>query len=309
MEKSYTAIGGLEFYGITEAINGGYIGVGYISENYLDTGNAYLLKIDNNGNEVWSNKFRLKNATSAHTIQKINGGYLVGENTSIYTKEQPFFVRTNLNGDTLYSKALNFSQKAFFTDLKIINSNKYVLCANEDTLVGVYWDGKAKIVLIDSMGQVLHEKEFFYGWGELLESVLPLSNGDIISSGLTESFGYYHYYSDIFLIRMDSSLNVPPIGINSENRKIPMENQLLQNYPNPFNSTTVIRFNVNHSFTHVKLIIYDNLGRQVDILVNKTVTAGSYSVVWDATNNASGVYFYKLITGDFINTKKMILIK
>jgi hypothetical protein len=59
----------------------------------------------------------------------------------------------------------------------------------------------------------------------------------------------------------------------------------------------------------VKLVIYDVLGREVTTLVNEKLNHGTYVADWDGTNYSSGVYFYKLITGEFIETKKMVLIK
>jgi hypothetical protein len=59
----------------------------------------------------------------------------------------------------------------------------------------------------------------------------------------------------------------------------------------------------------VKLTIYDPLGREVTTLVNEQLKPGTYEVGWDATNYPSGVYFYKLMTDNFINTKRMVLIK
>jgi hypothetical protein len=83
---------------------------------------------------------------------------------------------------------------------------------------------------------------------------------------------------------------------------------LLQNYPNPFNPTTYIKFDLPQQ-SYVKLIIYDMLGREIETLVNEKLNAGSYSYDWNGDKFASGVYFYKLIAGDFVETRKMVLIK
>lgn len=88
----------------------------------------------------------------------------------------------------------------------------------------------------------------------------------------------------------------------------PKEFSLTQNYPNPFNPQTKIKFSVpKASFT--KLIIYDLLGREVATLVNEELKPGTYETDWDASNYSSGVYFYKLVAGDFTETKKMVLMK
>jgi photosystem II stability/assembly factor-like uncharacterized protein len=90
--------------------------------------------------------------------------------------------------------------------------------------------------------------------------------------------------------------------------EVPSEYSLLQNYPNPFNPETKIKFSMPGSgFTLLK--IYDALGREISTLVNEELNPGTYEAGWNASKNTSGIYFYKLTSGDFTETKKMILIK
>jgi len=81
-----------------------------------------------------------------------------------------------------------------------------------------------------------------------------------------------------------------------------------QNYPNPFNPTTQIRFSIPSSDV-VTLKIYSLLGEEVKTLINEDMTAGSYELDFNASNLASGLYFYTLSSGDFVSTKKMMLLK
>jgi hypothetical protein len=83
---------------------------------------------------------------------------------------------------------------------------------------------------------------------------------------------------------------------------------LAQNFPNPFNPTTNINFSVPKS-QFVNVSIYDITGKLVQELVNSNLAAGKYNTTWDAANFSSGVYFYKIQAGDFIEMKKMSLIK
>jgi hypothetical protein len=83
---------------------------------------------------------------------------------------------------------------------------------------------------------------------------------------------------------------------------------LEQNYPNPFNPVTSINYQLAAN-CYVSLKVFDVTGREVAVLVNGKQNAGSYKIEWDASKFSSGVYFYKLITGNYINTKKMMLIK
>jgi type IX secretion system substrate protein len=89
---------------------------------------------------------------------------------------------------------------------------------------------------------------------------------------------------------------------------IPREFTLSQNYPNPFNPTTKIRFALpERSFA--KLVVYDILGTEVATLVNQQLNAGTYEADWSADKFSSGVYCYKLTADDYVDTKKMILVK
>lgn len=94
----------------------------------------------------------------------------------------------------------------------------------------------------------------------------------------------------------------------SSNEELPTVYKLYNNYPNPFNPSTTIKYDVpKNSF--VKLTIFDILGREVDKLVNQDMQPGRYDVQWDAKSYASGTYLYKLEAGDFVEIKKMILVK
>lgn len=94
---------------------------------------------------------------------------------------------------------------------------------------------------------------------------------------------------------------------------VPSDFELFQNYPNPFNPTTTIQFKVPET-SDVSIVIYDMLGQVVKTLFTENVQAGKYSVDWNGTNNAglkmsSGSYIYRMTTGNFIETKEMILLK
>jgi hypothetical protein len=95
---------------------------------------------------------------------------------------------------------------------------------------------------------------------------------------------------------------------------VPNSFNLSQNYPNPFNPVTKIKFSLpalklREAGVPVKLIIYDILGREIATIVNEQLKPGSYEIEWDGSQYSSGIYLYKLISGDFTESKKMVLIK
>ncbi|MFI5144159.1 MAG: SBBP repeat-containing protein [Ignavibacteria bacterium] len=99
-----------------------------------------------------------------------------------------------------------------------------------------------------------------------------------------------------------------PIGIKPISEEIPKEYKLYNNYPNPFNPSTSITFDLPKS-EYVKLSVYDLLGREVEIILSEKLNAGKYRVDWNAGSYPSGVYFYKLVSDDFTDVKKMVLVK
>ncbi len=102
------------------------------------------------------------------------------------------------------------------------------------------------------------------------------------------------------------------IGIQTISTEIPESFSLSQNYPNPFNPSTTIQFSIPYVESTrwgVSLKIYNILGNEITTLVNQSLSPGTYSVDWDASNYPSGLYFYTLRSGDYTETKKMILLK
>ena len=97
------------------------------------------------------------------------------------------------------------------------------------------------------------------------------------------------------------------VGVD-ESESFPTEYSLKQNYPNPFNPVTTLEYTL-FSPGEVSLIIYNLFGQEVARLVSEVQQAGYHEVTWDASNFASGIYFYRLQAGDFVQTRKMVLLK
>ncbi len=123
------------------------------------------------------------------------------------------------------------------------------------------------------------------------------------------------YYDNLYLQWNKKNQRVTQILKLSATRIVDVENRnnnfnfsLVQNYPNPFNPTTKIEYSIPHQ-SFVILKVYDILGREVVTLVNEEKAAGNYNVAFDGSALSSGVYFYKIQTGNFVEVKKMILLK
>jgi hypothetical protein len=128
-----------------------------------------------------------------------------------------------------------------------------------------------------------------------------------INSCMLDRYNYYISGGYDFA-SIHHTTNGGSVGINNNLGNIPYKFSLSQNYPNPFNPSTTIKYNVP-SRSQIILKVYNINGKEVAELVNEVKSQGSYETKFDAGNLPSGIYYYKLISGDFSETKKMILIK
>ena len=120
-------------------------------------------------------------------------------------------------------------------------------------------------------------------------------------------------YTVAFFNSMDNCIEACFLASNDEINQLPQAFNLYNNYPNPFNPVTTLRYDIPEN-SHVTITIYDMLGRQVKTLINQTQDAGYKSLIWDATNDygkpvSAGIYLYQIQAGEYISTKKMVLLK
>jgi len=143
------------------------------------------------------------------------------------------------------------------------------------------------------------------------------NNGIVIqwTSELLDSLIAYYEDKIRFMTLSEACQYFKKDEVSIANRKLPYINQFLlcQNYPNPFNPSSTISYRISKT-TLTKINIYNLFGQEVKTLVNKEQQSGEYKIIWDGTDNSgrmlsSGVYIYQLQAGDFLQTKKMVLIK
>jgi hypothetical protein len=157
-----------------------------------------------------------------------------------------------------------------------------------------------------------------YGWfigDQLIKTSDAGYNWRTMSTSFGTNFNNVFFVNDTIgwlvgnggLIIKTKNGGEPVIGVN------PITNivnffSLSQNYPNPFNPITRIKFDIPKS-SHMQIAVYDILGREVQQLLNEDKKPGSYEITWDGSRFASGIYFYKIISDNFMETKKMVLLK
>ena len=140
------------------------------------------------------------------------------------------------------------------------------------------------------------ELDYFYGGTVNLYYMIRAKDTD----------NNYSFYSDV--VNGNGSIAPKIGGENNKEENEVSEYSLSSNYPNPFNPSTTINYQIPNN-NYVTLKIYDMLGNVVKTLIAGYKTQGNYSIKFDASNLASGMYFYQLKAGSFISTKKMLLLK
>lgn len=135
------------------------------------------------------------------------------------------------------------------------------------------------------------------------------------ATGLTNGTTYYFWVKavDRYCQRRISAFSTaaavtPLVGLQANGSETPKVFALYQNFPNPFNPKTNIQFDIPR-VTLTRITVYDILGKEVDLVVNQVLAPGKYNYDFDASNLSSGIYFYKIEAGNFIEKKKMIVVK
>ncbi len=271
------------------------------------------VKYDKFGNKKWSTKNSSPGNQHDRPISNIidpSGNiYLTG--TAGVTSSSDFMtVKLDSNGLTKWIKYYNnpFGSDDNAYGISLDNNNN-VYVTGSSSLQPVFGRVMTSIKY-DSEGNVLWKINFDSTTSNITEGgskIKTMSNGDIFISGSYLSYittGDYDY----LLLKYSQ-----PIGIQPISSVIPQHFSLHQNYPNPFNPSTKIKFeiplNVETTRRVVYLNVFDILGREVRAVVNENLKPGIYEVDFNASELPSGVYFYKLTAGDFVDTKKMIILK
>jgi alpha-L-fucosidase len=220
-----------------------------------------------------------------------------------FTRLQEIGNWININGSAIYETVNTMPYR----------DNNIFFTAKEDTVFAIYLKNDNQTTMPSQISWHSH---------------LPRSNSNVYLLGYPYPL-YYNISSNAVNVFIPTEIQnnppcrhawvfkivtneIPYINQNKEN-KISDKYTLYQNYPNPFNSSTIFKFDLpsfhNRLKSPVQLKIYDILGREVKTLINENLSSGSYNITFDAKEFASGIYFFKLTTGDFSNTRKMTIVK
>ena len=238
--------------------------------------------------------------------QIVSGPYTSEE--KLYAYKKLYEIGEILKEDEAYFTAL---QNAFNSILSVETDTLLIKTYNQSSILCDV-SKEEYLTAISKFDNIIQQnpnsEEAVYAEIDIITTALNL---DTTNSGLGKMDGgkYLVKGTSDYLTKLNNLLQ-NKFGINNEEKEqiIPKEYSLYQNYPNPFNPTTTIKFDIPKDGL-ITLEIYDILGRRITTLVNENRSAGSYEQVFNASSLASGVYVYKLQAGDFVTSKKMILLK
>jgi hypothetical protein len=208
------------------------------------------------------------------------------------------------NFNSIWSNTYFSSTKVSYpTNVIKSNTEGYLIIGSESE--ESYSPTNGTILKINDSGQLVWRKSYGGPSSEYFSDILILDNNEFLVVGTTASFGAGE--EDAWVLKFTADTATTAVN-NDYNSKSPESFTLYQNYPNPFNPSTKISWQ-SPVASWQTLKIYDVLGNEVATLVDEYKTAGKYELDWIASDYPSGVYFYQLNSGSYVETKKMILLK
>lgn len=285
-----------------------------VHENYLFAGTYAngMYRSTNNG-ESWSSVNNGLDGSSIWEILINNGKIYIATSQGVFYSDDmgDIWIRYS---PSYYVQSIAIQENIFFAGT---GSGLWVTTNN-----GVNWfsNSNGLPVNISINDLVVHGQYVFAGLGQWDGEVYLSTNNGV--NWIKKNQGFNNFIPTVhslcitngFIYAATDGLSVwkrsitDIVGIEQISGSVPMDFMLKQNYPNPFNPMTNIEFSIPQP-GNVRLDVYDVSGKLVESLLNKNLSTGSYNVAWNASRFSSGIYFYKLTAGNFVQTKKMMLVK
>jgi len=303
--------------------------------------NSTILKTTNGG-QSWSEVLNIDSVWEFRSVKFIDNDNIIalgwgGSSDSISSNAGGMIFKSTDQGSNW---TLQFFRYNYFTDVSITDDSTVFISANKwgDGLVykstnqGFNWN----LVFTQSGNVSIEGIEFFKGSGtgmiygtyyDFINYAFSRRTTDYGASWgqlqLLDTTGYNLLYGGVMISRYNQYItggnpfgqaaiyhttNGGIAGVNLSGNLIPVMYSLSQNYPNPFNPVTNLEFGIS-DLGFVSLKVYDMLGKEVTTLVNEKLNPGKYKVEFDGNKLPSGVYFYRLVAGEFTETKRMMLIQ
>lgn len=291
---------------------------GWLSWNYL--GDGYI-KQTSDGGQNWQIVLNTPDIW-LWEIDFVNDsiGWVCGADNYSITNQQGYIYKTT-DGGLTWQQQTSVSQPLY--EIDFIDENAGWCVGARGKILKTTNGGQTWNQVYTPFLETLTEVIFFdanTGWIVGNDGVRRTFDGGLTWETYSMPHGQNYLYGAADFTNIDNGWLVGATGhilkfesnpstiANYNQENLPEDFELLQNYPNPFNPKTRIQYRITQS-TKVKLEIFNALGQKISTLVNKNQQAGVYLVEWDGSKLSSGVYYYRLKAGNFIQTKKMMLLR
>ena len=304
-QRTYGGTDAEEGYKLLKLSDGNLLISGYSQSFSSGDRDGWIVKVDSSGNFIWSKSYGSGSYDEFTAAAEDENGNLYYTGTTESSGDRDLWiVKTDSGGNHLFTKTYGGSQWEWGYDIERTNDGNFILTgysqSNSSGLKQLW------ILKIDQQGDTLWTKLISSVNGSEGYSIIQTQDNGFAVTGVAASSGTG---PDVWVIRLKPK---GTSGIEDEVFRLPKTFALMQNYPNPFNPSTKISWQSSVG-SHQTLKIYDVLGNEVATLVNEYRNAGSYEIDFKPAssikNLASGIYFYRLQAGNFIETKKMILLR
>jgi uncharacterized delta-60 repeat protein len=271
-----------------------------------------LIKVNPNGTFSWTKTYNEGSGLSTDKafgiiVDEQDRIFVTGETSNSAQGTNYLTLRYNTSGTKIWSSVYNGPGDGddYANAVKNLNNNKIVV-------TGASWGTNdnfdyATLKINKNNGNVSTEYRYSFSGNsnDIAKDVVVSPDKSIYVTG----------YSEIVVDNNATSSAISTTMVKNSDREensastiAPEKFSLSQNYPNPFNPSTTIKFSIGEN-SHVNLVVYDMMGRTVDVIVNNELTSGEYSITYTNKNLSSGIYFYSLSAGSFKDVKKMTLVK
>lgn len=291
--------------------------INFINQNtgFLSAWNANLIMTTDCGNTWFINSSHYADLECVQFLDEMTG-YVGG---SMWSSPSKGYLAKTTDGGSYWYRWISLPVWGF-SSMSFINAQTGFVCSDFGTLFkttnggqnygwNIVYFGADNVQAVDSnfvftSGGSGHIRKSTDGGINWITMITPTTENINDLHFLNKDSGYACAANGV-VIRIN---NASIIGIKKINSEIPLDFKLYQNYPNPFNPVTKIRFDVP-KLSLVIINVYDITGKIIENLVKETLTVGSYETEFDSKNFASGIYFYQIKAGDYVQTKKMLFVK
>jgi len=324
--RTYGGSGGDEGWSVQQTTDGGYIVAGATISFGAGDYDAWLLKTDADGDTLWTRTYGGTDMDWGYSVQQTtDGGYIVAGYIYFFStyESDVWLVRVAGLSDVAIEivpddPPVTVPQGGRFGFTGALTNNTedpqvvdaWIMAVGPEPQ-GIYWGPFKEFEDLGLAPEQTRSAHFY----QRVPNLAPLGFydyiaycGDYPSTVVDSSFFQIEVVAGPLTKAGEAGWVLTGSFLEGEPPELPSEFALSGNYPNPFNATTVISYELPTE-THVKLEVYNLFGQKVATLANSKQHSGYRSVVWDASEVSSGLYFYKLTAGDFTEVKRMTLLR